>query len=213
MSDKEKKKASLFSSLRRNYLVRPGVEETRPMLPAHPTIKTPAPRPRAAENFEISLRDKSDATAKRGFRVQVPKRMLSYVVLVFLVAPLSLFLWMEVHRVASSHGQHNNEKVPEDHFHHDVLSLLTDEEEEQQTDALAKTNETVIENAVVVANTTDIGDSISKNASQIDGLTETNDAGVSNGTNVEAAALNQTETDVDDKAEAGEKRRLRKSIR
>lgn len=59
-----------MSSLRRS-LVRPppNAEEVRPILPgqARPSLKGP-PRQtgRAAENFEISLRDKSDATAKRG---------------------------------------------------------------------------------------------------------------------------------------------------
>lgn len=49
-------------------------------------------------NFEFSVRDTTDATAKRGFRVQVPKRMLLYVLLVFFVLPLGLFLFVEVHK-------------------------------------------------------------------------------------------------------------------
>jgi hypothetical protein len=49
-------------------------------------------------NFEIyALRDRRDATAKRAFKVQVPKRMLYYTILVFLVLPLALFLWKEMH--------------------------------------------------------------------------------------------------------------------
>ena len=50
------------------------------------------------DTFEFSMRDSSDATAKRGFRVQVPKRMLSYVLLVFFILPLLLFLYVEVHK-------------------------------------------------------------------------------------------------------------------
>lgn len=49
-------------------------------------------------NFEIySVRDRRDATAKRAFKVQVPKRMLYYTMTVFLVLPLALFLWKEMH--------------------------------------------------------------------------------------------------------------------
>jgi hypothetical protein len=54
-------------------------------------------------NFEIySVRDRRDATAKRAFKVQVPKRMLYYTILVFLVLPLALFLWKEMH--LDNHG-------------------------------------------------------------------------------------------------------------
>jgi hypothetical protein len=48
--------------------------------------------------FEFSVRDTSDATAKRGFRVQVPKKILGYVMLVFFILPLILFLYVEVHK-------------------------------------------------------------------------------------------------------------------
>ena len=50
------------------------------------------------DTFEFTMRDSTDATAKRGFRVQVPKRMLSYVLLVFFILPLLLFLYVEVHK-------------------------------------------------------------------------------------------------------------------
>lgn len=48
--------------------------------------------------FEFSVRDHSDATAKRGFRVQVPKRMICYTVLVFFVIPIVLFVYVEMHK-------------------------------------------------------------------------------------------------------------------
>jgi hypothetical protein len=48
--------------------------------------------------FEFSVRDHSDATAKRGFRVQVPKRMICYTVLVFFVLPIFLFVYVEMHK-------------------------------------------------------------------------------------------------------------------
>jgi len=200
MSDKEKKKPSLFSSLRRS-LVRPSAaDETRPILPgqARPTIKGPTPRAAglaSTKNFEISLRDKSDATAKRGFRVQVPKRMLSYAVLVFIVAPLALFMYMEVHRVAASHGS-AHEKVPEHHFHHDVLSLLTDEEDEKDAAALA--NDTVVESAVDAGNVTDTGDEVNMNSTLVKEAVEVKDAIESNATDIIDANLsNQTETDAE----------------
>jgi hypothetical protein len=49
-------------------------------------------------NFEIySVRDRRDATAKRAFKVQVPKKILYYTTTVFLILPLALFLWKELH--------------------------------------------------------------------------------------------------------------------
>jgi len=209
MADKEKKKASLFSSFRRN-LVREG--ETRPMLPgSRPLPPLSITTPRRTENFEISLRDKSDATAKRGFRVQVPKRMLSYAVLVFIVAPLTLFAYMEVHRVATSHGHAANEKV-EHHFHHDVLSLLTDGEEEQETNAVV--NETAIhENAAIetgnaTGTDTDAGDATSKNSTLEN---QGKDAVISNSTLVETDLSNKTDVSDTDKksADNGEKENKR----
>jgi hypothetical protein len=210
MADKEKKKASLFSSLRRN-LVREG--ETRPMLPGSRPPPLSVTTPRRTENFEISLRDKSDATAKRGFRVQVPKRMLSYAVLVFIVAPLTLFAYMEVHRVATSHGHAANEKV-EHHFHHDVLSLLTDGEEEEEHETNAVVNETVIdENAAIETGNatdtdTDAGDATSKNSTLEN---QGKDAVLNNSTLVETDLSNKTDVSDTDKksADNGEKENKR----
>eukprot|EP00545_Synedropsis_sp_CCMP1620_P003294 CAMPEP_0119014442 /NCGR_PEP_ID=MMETSP1176-20130426/9743_1 /TAXON_ID=265551 /ORGANISM="Synedropsis recta cf, Strain CCMP1620" /LENGTH=261 /DNA_ID=CAMNT_0006967621 /DNA_START=118 /DNA_END=900 /DNA_ORIENTATION=+ len=48
--------------------------------------------------FEFSVRDHSDATAKRGFRVQVPKRIICYTVIVFFVLPIFLFVYVEMHK-------------------------------------------------------------------------------------------------------------------
>lgn len=224
MSDKEKKKASLLSSLRRS-LVRPaGAEETRPMLPSAGSQARPKATPRkstgrAAENFEISLRDKSDATAKRGFRVSLPKRMLSWAVIVFVVAPLTLFVYMEVHRVATSHGHVTNGKVPEHHFHHDVLSLLTDEDEKEPdaVDALVE-SDSAIENVVAGGNATDIGDVAIKNSTLVE---EANAALASNATNVlnktdsgaEEAKVESNKQQEDADPETKDRRVLRKSIR
>jgi hypothetical protein len=63
-------------------------------------------------NFEIySVRDRRDATAKRAFKVQVPKKMLYYTMTVFLVLPLALFLWKEMH-LDNHHESHNNRQYP-----------------------------------------------------------------------------------------------------
>ena len=47
--------------------------------------------------FEIYHRDKSDATAKRAFRVQVPMRMIYWTCSIFIILPLTIFLWKEIH--------------------------------------------------------------------------------------------------------------------
>ena len=75
--------------------------------------------------FEFSVRDTSDATAKRGFRVQVPKKILAYVIMVFFILPLTLFLYVEIHKahqkrqVARSIGRNHSFNVST--FPHFVL--------------------------------------------------------------------------------------------
>jgi hypothetical protein len=96
------------------------------------------------ENFEISLRDKNDATAKRAFRVQVPKRMLTYTVCIFFVAPLFLFGYFQVHTRAIHHqaNHHGDVKavVVHEHFSKDILSLLTDEKEAEENAVVNSTD-------------------------------------------------------------------------
>ena len=142
--------------------------------------------------------------------------MLSYAVLVFIVAPLSLFAYLEVHRVATSHGHVANEKV-QHHFHHDVLSLLTDGEEEETDAVVTVANETATnENAAVdTGNATDTaGDATIKNSTLVN---EVKDDVVNNSTTVESDTLNKTAvSNVDEKsADDGKKedKRILKSIR
>ena len=102
----------------------------------HPTTaatnSTTASAPRSGNiipsMLEISVRDKSDAAAKRRFRVQVPTRLVRYVMLVFLVLPLVAFFWKETHL----HGREDNHAhyKPERYNHintEDVLSHLLDD--------------------------------------------------------------------------------------
>jgi hypothetical protein len=76
------------------------------------------------EMFEYNLRDSSDASAKRKFRVKIPTRLLRYVVLVFLIVPLILF----AHREGHIHDDKNHYKA--EHFNkvdtQDILSHLLD---------------------------------------------------------------------------------------
>ncbi|GKY98301.1 hypothetical protein MPSEU_000787700 [Mayamaea pseudoterrestris] len=44
-----------------------------------------------------SMRDKTDATAKRTFRVQIPVRLMYTVLAVFLIIPILVFGWKETH--------------------------------------------------------------------------------------------------------------------
>lgn len=162
MSDKDHKRPSFLSSLRRSFGVHGiPVEETRPMLSSAPRNAVPVraagpPRPGGRvpdnRNFEISLRDKSDATAKRGFWVQVPKRMLSYALLVFVVLPLVLFFYVEVHNVGSHRHGHGHEqpKAPESHFTASVFSHLLDVEDgEGEEDATLKSANGTVADAQV----------------------------------------------------------------
>ena len=75
--------------------------------------------------LKFSVRDRKDATAKRRFRVEVPTRMLNYVVLVFFVLPLFLFLYREMHL----HNESDAHFKAEHYIHvdtQDVLSHLLD---------------------------------------------------------------------------------------
>lgn len=141
MSDKDRNSKpimTLFGSVRRSSMLR--TEETRPMLPSTPSRNTAAAGTRRTTAFEISIRDKGDATAKRGFRVQVPKRILTYTVLVFVIAPLFLFWYAEVQtRKQHSHSSLEHQDMePKKEEQHDVLSMLTDQQDSDDTeDAIA----------------------------------------------------------------------------
>ena len=112
---------SLFSSIRRSFLRNAPasiVEEMRPILLSSKKGDTSNSSSNNNNNtsssgtgnshhnnhgvvagtYEFSVRDHSDASAKRGFRVQVPKRILCYTLVVFFILPLVLFLYVELHR-------------------------------------------------------------------------------------------------------------------
>jgi len=55
------------------------------------------PAQRIGETVDFSIRDKTDASAKRGFRVQVPKRFIVYMIVFFLVLPLLISGWFLIH--------------------------------------------------------------------------------------------------------------------
>ena len=146
------------AATRRESLVRS--EEMRPILPttqSHVAPKGLAAAATRRENFEIiSVRDKSDATAKRGFRVQVPKRMLTYSAFVFIVAPLFLFGYMEAHNRKHHNYHPEGESKGHEHLPTDILSsLLMDSQE----DAVNST-ETLLD----AGNVTNIGDVATTNS-------------------------------------------------
>lgn len=56
-------------------------------------------RPRRLDNWKPPVavwRDPTDATAKRAFRVQMPTRILLTTLAVFLLLPVTVFLWKEL---------------------------------------------------------------------------------------------------------------------
>lgn len=166
-------------------------EEMRPMLPttqSHVAPKGLSAAPTRRENFEIiSLRDKSDATAKRGFKVQVPKRMLTYSALIFIVAPLFLFGYMEVHNT-KHHNYHpeTGDSKGHEYLPTDILSsLLTDSQEE---DALNST-----EASLDAGNTTSIGDIATTNSTLLEEGSEAKNA--LKDSNSDADETDQTNSD------------------
>lgn len=163
--DHPKTSIPFFGSMKRTFLRHAPsamLDEIRPMLNNNNTINNKSDGmpiksnkgKSSSENFEFSVRDHSDATAKRGFRVQVPKRIMCYTMLVFVVIPVFLFVYVEMHKKSSGkHAKHGdryysydiNKVLPhllEDgsnstsgHSHYSVLeSLLGGDEESASAD-------------------------------------------------------------------------------
>jgi hypothetical protein len=115
-------------------------EEMRPFLPT-PSLSTPSkpsviPPPRSGQlpsRFHIDVRDKRDASAKRRFRVNLPKPILAILVLVFVVVPLLIFFYKEVH----IHENHDEAHFKPEKFinvdTHDVLSHFLDNKHQNNT--------------------------------------------------------------------------------
>jgi len=64
----------------------------------------------------LRSRDRMDASAKRGFRVSVPTKLLLYVAIVFFIIPLLFAFYILVHRIfihdAHHHRSHHHQHVP-----------------------------------------------------------------------------------------------------
>jgi hypothetical protein len=184
------------------------------MLPAQSHVATKGLAATRRENFEISVRDKSDATAKRGFRVQVPKRMLTYTVLIFIVAPLFLFGYMEVHNRAHHHHHPQGDSKGHEHFPTDILSsLLTDSQEE---DAVNSTAADTKEASLDAGNTTSIGDKATTNSTLEQGSKDSaTDAHTANQAKSDEQPTHEKDIVDDDQADTqkGERRVLRQSRR
>jgi hypothetical protein len=152
----KEKDTSLLASVRRT-LMKHGMtsllppEETRPMLNRQKEDNAKARgKARASfreedlkalgikegkRNFEFSVRDHSDATAKRAFRVQVPKRIIFYTTLVFFVLPVFLFIYVEMHKRSSSAADQKN-RNSERYFSYDISKVLPHLMEEEVADSL-----------------------------------------------------------------------------
>jgi len=138
--------SSIMSSLRRN-VARTSMWSTSTSEPSkgHPSSHS---KPSAFENI-YTVRDKSDATAKRAFRVQIPRRLLYYTAAVFLVLPLFIFGWKETHLhpeqhnvVVKHHLRHHHDRRPawmdEDEKDGAVLPLKTLLQNQTQTEDTSK---------------------------------------------------------------------------
>lgn len=69
-----------------------------------------------SSGFWYSIRDKTDATAKRAFRVQMPTRLVFMTLGIFLILPLTIFLYKELHMKPSPLEHHG---VRYTHHHHE----------------------------------------------------------------------------------------------
>lgn len=72
--------------------------EARPLLGLPLEISDAGDR----DHFAIRGRDRTDAAGKRGFRVEVPKKMLLYTILVFVVLPLVAFFYLLISQLVGA---------------------------------------------------------------------------------------------------------------
>jgi len=160
---KDHPKTSRFhSEIRRNfirYAPTSVLQEMRPMLnqnskqreedarkPIDLQRLPPARRPKGEGNlFEFSVRDHPTQPAKKGFRVQVPKRLLFYTILVFFILPIFVFVFFEISK--SKKGKH-----PPTYHKYDVSHVLSHlmSDEDQETEG---TNETSFESILALSKT------------------------------------------------------------
>jgi hypothetical protein len=117
-------------------------EEMRPMLPQQQLQQQQqqAHKPHVSGQLflppsilQYSVRDKSDASAKRRYNVNIPTRMITILVLVFMIAPLLIFFYKEVH----IHDELNQPHFKPEKFvnvdTHDVLSHLLDNKQNKNS--------------------------------------------------------------------------------
>jgi hypothetical protein len=112
-------------------------EEMRPMLPqqqqqqqqqlqGHKPHVLPGQSFLPSSMLQYSVRDKSDAAAKRRYNVNIPSRMIAVLVLVFMIAPLMTFFYKEVHIHDEHHQPHYKSEKFVNVDTQDVLSHLLD---------------------------------------------------------------------------------------
>mmetsp|Transcript_26938 Transcript_26938/g.40774 ORF Transcript_26938/g.40774 Transcript_26938/m.40774 type:complete len:242 (+) Transcript_26938:79-804(+) len=113
---KKHQKESFVASMRRTAAVRNKhstlPEEMQPMLKREDE-KGRANRARSSlleDDIKICVRDHRDAAGKRAYRVQVPKRMICYTCLIFVLLPVFLFGYVETHRSSLKNARSRTSK-------------------------------------------------------------------------------------------------------
>ena len=182
-----------MEDLKRKNVTRRGatasVEETRSFLPttttsAHPSTATSPSKmmnlfspstlmhhskSATTSLFQLDVRDRKDASAKRRFRVNIPKKMMVILALVFLIAPLIVFLYKEAH----IHENHDESHFkPEKYINvdtHDVMAHFLDHQQPANNPNATDTkSESVLNNGQEHSDTTDAAPSTKGNATNTD---------------------------------------------
>eukprot|EP00547_Thalassionema_nitzschioides_P016233 CAMPEP_0194246842 /NCGR_PEP_ID=MMETSP0158-20130606/15666_1 /TAXON_ID=33649 /ORGANISM="Thalassionema nitzschioides, Strain L26-B" /LENGTH=243 /DNA_ID=CAMNT_0038982843 /DNA_START=86 /DNA_END=818 /DNA_ORIENTATION=+ len=113
------KNDSFVASMRRNAAVRNKhsalPEEMQPMLKQEDDKGRIGANNKARSNMleddiKICVRDHRDAAGKRAYRVQVPKRMIFYTCLIFVLMPVFLFSYVETHRSSLKNAKGRTKK-------------------------------------------------------------------------------------------------------
>jgi hypothetical protein len=212
--DQKRVKSSYFQNIRRNIPIprtkfeqdvaahfssTGGLSRSAPFLPVHKVFSNFI---KEKDSFGYSLRDRQDVSGKRGFRVQVPRRLMVYVGTVFLALPLLIFCWKEAHLTAVADKATAKEGTSFSHYKHDrYVSWMEDVQDLPNKDGESHGSDVVaaVDNTKLSAGHADTGNSPSRNANEtmgvVPGVNASSSSSTHNSTDPEELEIHELEGD------------------
>jgi hypothetical protein len=203
--DKKRSGPTYFQSLRRTIPIpRTQFEQdvaahfhARKGLPVHRILAHFSNRPRDKDSFGYSIdsnnsnRDRPDGikSQQRGFKVQMPRKILMYTGTIFLLLPLFLFGWKETHLNADKAVAKENTSFH--HYKHNRYVSWMEEGAIPQPAVNTSSTHAVVGNEPVETSSTDGTSAMEKTDSQ-------EALGKKSGINVTTTTISQNETSHDE---------------